>query len=589
MSPVDEGLGDAFGGDDTSFTETMTGIIDTVARSLKKNKHGQQPVTQATTGATESAMAIEPSPATGGAGGSVFTNPKFLGLGAVAIVAAASFAFWMFNGFDELAAPASGTVADTGTRASEERSPATEAGEESVLQTEVVIPEALGLDELIDEARQLAAAGQIFAPEDNNAIELYLAALEIAPGDPVAQQGLDEVIDQSLRIAEAALLERRADEALAAIEGAELASPSNPRLPFLRAQLTQIQLRQNIDGARAAIREARYEDAQSAITAARSLGVADTSEIDAVEQELSAAFASQRIDEVLVMANQRLEEGRLIAPSNDNARYYFELALSSDPDNTAARQGLVVIASKLVLQARDQIDQGNFDAAEALLTDARRLDSSSSGLAASTAALTDARQRRSQEMQAARDRAAAERAAAERAAAERAAAEQAAQQQASAQAPASEPQQAEPVVNAPVAQEATVELPPVEQPQTDQPASDIADVSAGNAVENTAASPAASVAQSSPVSISSLNRSKYVAPKYPRAAQRRGLSGWVDVIFTVDIDGSVADVSVHDSNPGDVFVSAAINAVEKWEFEPIIEDGVAIQKRAAIRMMFAIE
>ncbi len=92
-----------------------------------------------------------------------------------------------------------------------------------------------------------------------------------------------------------------------------------------------------------------------------------------------------------------------------------------------------------------------------------------------------------------------------------------------------------------------------------------------------------------PVSVSSLQRTKYVAPKYPRAAQRRGLSGWVDVVFTVDIDGTVTDVSVRESNPGDTFVLSAIRAVEDWEFEPVIEDGVATQKRAAVRMMFAIE
>ena len=40
---------------------------------------------------------------------------------------------------------------------------------------------------------------------------------------------------------------------------------------------------------------------------------------------------------------------------------------------------------------------------------------------------------------------------------------------------------------------------------------------------------------------------------------------------------------------GQTFVNAAIRAVEKWEFEPVVENGVAIQKRAAVRMMFAIE
>lgn len=105
--------------------------------------------------------------------------------------------------------------------------------------------------------------------------------------------------------------------------------------------------------------------------------------------------------------------------------------------------------------------------------------------------------------------------------------------------------------------------------------------------QQTASAPSAN--NSSPVSVSSLRRTRYVAPKYPRAAQRRALSGWVDVVFTVDIDGTVTDIEVRDSNPGDTFVNSATNAVEDWEFEPVIENGVAIQKRAAVRMMFAIE
>ena len=89
--------------------------------------------------------------------------------------------------------------------------------------------------------------------------------------------------------------------------------------------------------------------------------------------------------------------------------------------------------------------------------------------------------------------------------------------------------------------------------------------------------------------MSSLNRTKYVAPRYPRAAQRRNLTGWVDIVFTVDIDGRVTDILVANSNPGDTFVESAMNAVEDWEFEPVFENGVAVEKRAAVRLMFAIE
>ena len=61
------------------------------------------------------------------------------------------------------------------------------------------------------------------------------------------------------------------------------------------------------------------------------------------------------------------------------------------------------------------------------------------------------------------------------------------------------------------------------------------------------------------------------------------------MIFTVMADGSVTDVEVIGSEPGDMFVDSARRAVEKWEFEPVVEDGQVVEKRAGVRMMFAIE
>ena len=609
LSPVDEGLSDAFGGDDSSFTATMTGIVETVTKSLKPKKKDKKPKTESM--AATSAMAIEPSPVTSGSGGSLFSNPKILGLGAVALVVVAGLGFWMFGGSDEPAVEQGTTqpVVDRQAPVTEEQTPA-----QSIFETEVVIPKELGLDDLIDEARLAADAGQIYSPAGNNAIDLYLSALEVAPNDPVAQAGLDAAIEQALGIAETALLERRADDASAALQSVGFAVPDNTRLPFLNAQLMQLQLRDFLDNARVAIRESRFEDAQEAINGAMALHVPDTSEIDAVVSELSSALSDQRIDEVLARANAHLDEGNLIAPSNDNARYYFELALGTDPNNTAARQGLVVVASKLVLQAREQIDQGNFDAADSLLTDARRLDPSSTEVAASTAALGAARDRRQQEIrdaadQAAADRRAAEqraaeqRAAEERAAEERAAEERAAEQRAAEERAAEERAAEERAAELTAAEQATEEpseaAPAIEEPVAQEASTSVAVAGSGDMIETAEPVPtqpadaqqqvAPAPANTRPVAVSSLKRTRYVAPRYPRAAQRRGLSGWVDVVFTVDIDGSVTEIDIRESNPGEVFVSAAVNAVEDWEFEPVIENGVAIQKRAAVRMMFAIE
>jgi len=588
LSPIHDGLAEAFGGDDSGFAETMTGIVKSVTESLwSKSKE-------------PAAIKTDTAPAVAAAsGGSLLGNPKVLGIAAAAVVVIAVAAYWLLGGSDEPVVPEQPTASPTSI---------TEA--ELVFETETVVPTEPGIDDLIDEAQLAAADGQIFSPPGSNAIDLYLSALQLAPGDPVAEAGLQDVIQQALGMAESALLERRVEDVVAALQRVEFADPDNSRLTFLNAQLSQLQLRNYLDDARLAIRESRFEDATLALDGARLLGVTDTSEIDAVDDELSAALSDQRVDEVLAQANARLEEGRLIAPSNDNARYYFELALSNDPGNAAARQGLSVVASKLVLQARVQIDEGNFDIADALLIDARRLDPSSSELAASTTALAAARDRRAQDVRrAAEQRAAAERAAAERlaaekaaadraaaerlAAAEQAAAEQAAAEQAAADRAAAEKAAAEQAA----AEKLAAEKAAAEQAATDANAAEpVAERATADSVADSGAagpqpavSPRQQAATTAPVSIRSLNRTKYVAPRYPRSAQRRGVTGWVDVVFTVDIDGSVTDVVVRDSDPGDTFVNSATVAVEGWEFEPVIEDGVAVQKRAAVRMMFALE
>jgi protein TonB len=91
------------------------------------------------------------------------------------------------------------------------------------------------------------------------------------------------------------------------------------------------------------------------------------------------------------------------------------------------------------------------------------------------------------------------------------------------------------------------------------------------------------------VAVSRLTRTNYVAPKYPRAAHRRNVTGSVDVTFTVTTDGRIRDMSVLKSEPGATFDQAAMDAVEKWRFEPVIENGVAVEKRTAVRLAFTLQ
>ena len=562
LAGSDSGLDDAFG-DDSGFAETMTGIVSTVTKSMSGKKKDKE---------TKSA-ASNSSPAVSsdsGAGSSSF-NPKLIGIGAAAVVAVAAIGFWVFGGSDEaeVARPTATSPVSEGTPAF-----GTAAEQPSV-----------DVDELLEEARLARDAGQIFNPPGNNAIELYVAAVNAAPDNAYAAAELDATLDEALALAETALLERRTDDAAAALERVRQAKPDHQRLPFLTAQVSQLQLRNYIDSARTAIREQRLEDASAAIADARALGVADDAELTLVEAELQNARSERRVDEVLALAGQRLDDGALTSPANDNARYYYQLALSNDPGNAAAQTGLTVVASKIVLQAREEIDSGRFNTAEALLAEARELDPLSAELAASTKALSEARNRVEQdrqraererraaaERQQAEQRAEEQRQAAEQEAEQRRAAEAAAAAAAAAAATSAEPADAEPGAAVSAAAEAPA---PVAEEASAQPAPQ-------------AAQPTP-VREQSPVAASSLTRTKYVAPRYPRSAERRNISGWVDVVFTVRTDGTVTDVEIQASEPGDTFVDSAQRAVEKWEFEPVVEDGQVVEKRAGVRMMFAIE
>jgi protein TonB len=89
-----------------------------------------------------------------------------------------------------------------------------------------------------------------------------------------------------------------------------------------------------------------------------------------------------------------------------------------------------------------------------------------------------------------------------------------------------------------------------------------------------------------PVPASALKISTYVAPEYPQRALERNLEGWVDVEFTVGTDGKTRNVSVTAASHEAFFRREATDAVSKWQFEPRVFMGRAIEQTAYTRMRF---
>ncbi len=68
-------------------------------------------------------------------------------------------------------------------------------------------------------------------------------------------------------------------------------------------------------------------------------------------------------------------------------------------------------------------------------------------------------------------------------------------------------------------------------------------------------------------------------PVYPNKAATRGISGYVDLMFTITVTGATEDVRVIGAEPVNVFERAAVRAVEKWKYRPQIADnGEAVRK-----------
>jgi protein TonB len=91
------------------------------------------------------------------------------------------------------------------------------------------------------------------------------------------------------------------------------------------------------------------------------------------------------------------------------------------------------------------------------------------------------------------------------------------------------------------------------------------------------------------VSGASLPRVRATAPKYPRAAERDGIEGTVDVEFTITPSGTTRDLVVRDSSPKVIFDEAAVEAVGKWVFKPVIRDGEAVSQRTIIKIQFSMK
>ena len=450
------------------------------------------------------------------------------------------------------------------------------------------------LESLLARADAALAAGALAAPPGANAAELYREALERNARDPRAVNGLAQVIDGLLASAESELQQQHLDAAQQLTEQARAIDPNHARVAFVAAQIGAQRERAVLGKAQ---RAAAAGDVAGALATLEDAGRSEhrSTLVEEARQQLAQKQLETRIAEYLGRGRDALARGALIAPVEDNARFYIESARALAPGDAAVQQATQDLIARLQSEARTALSAKNAEQADiwiaaaaeagaapaqlaALRADSSQLRSSVRGEElAQLSALFNARLEHGALLEPATDSAHFYLA------------------QLAQQAP-DDPltQRARSAYGARLLDEARGALRAQDFPGTRRWLGEArgagVEATAFAAIE-TALSSAQKDAQQAEgyVNAAALTRTRYVAPQFPDLARARGIDGWVDLRFLIGIDGAVSDVDVVGAQPAGIFEPAALDAVRHWRYQPVMQDGHAVSQRARVRLRFTVQ
>jgi protein TonB len=274
---------------------------------------------------------------------------------------------------------------------------------------------------------------------------------------------------------------------------------------------------------------------------------------------VAASVAAMAPDQLRAEASKAYAENRLYAPAGNNAMEYYLALRDKQPADAGASSALTDLLPMTVIASEQGIAREDFLEAKRLTALIEKADASHPALgrlktsiaSSETAAATRAQQEQlTAEQEAQRQADLTRQREEDQRRLQEQQRQQTAQQQAAQQAEERQRQQQAAAAPPPQAQPAA----PPPQPQ-----------------QQAAAQPAAQPARPA-ATASQLRALSQPGPRYPQQAQRAGISGNVQVEFTVTPDGSVGDVRVLSSDaPRQYqrdFEREALAAVKRWRFAP---------------------
>jgi len=448
---------------------------------------------------------------------------------------------------------------------------------------------------LLDQAEKAYARGELITPEGRSAADLFGQLLEKSPALPQAAAGMDKVVNALLGLAEKAILEGRLDDAARDIESARTLQSDNVRIAFLSTQLAKERERELLTRARQAAASGDLGRALAVLDSSEEAAGTNAGLVAEARRALEQQQVNERVRELLRLAGERLRSGALTEPASDNARFYVESARALAPREPGVARLADQMVNRAMSEARAAVARGDATAANRWLRSAGELGVPAAELEPLRSQLAAA-QTNSRNAEIGRLSALVAQRIGQGRLVEPANDSAKSHFQALLAADANNPTVAslrQPLGRAllgeardaigrndfAAAQRWIAEAEDVGMPTADVAAANAELVAARQQLQQ----------RSQVVAAGTLKRVRTVEPSYPREARDRNITGWVELEFTVTPEGTVSDIRVTDSQPAAVFDVAAVEALNKWRFEPVRRDGAAVDQRARLRMRFQIE
>ncbi|MGV8941909.1 MAG: energy transducer TonB [Lysobacter sp.] len=289
----------------------------------------------------------------------------------------------------------------------------------------------------------------------------------------------------------------------------------------------------------------------AATSPAAAPGAAASAPAPTPETAVSNAVLAMSQDELRGAARKAYGDNRLYAPAGDNAVEFYLALRDKAPGDAGVSSALTDLLPMTVIATEQSINREDFGEAQRLAALLEKAEPQHPALARLKTSIES------------RQQAVIERAAQQQVTAEQQAVKQAEQDR---QRLIDQKQQQEQAAKALIEKQAADKA-------AAESAAAAAEKQAAERRVAEAAKPAPAPVRAAPVrpTAADLRALSTPAPQFPREALRAGQSGEVQVEFTVGTDGSVTAARVVNAEPRRVFDRAALDAVQRWRFQPLSE------------------